>query len=105
VLLSHTIDPDYDSIPLLKDYCNRLGSDGKQWQFLTGQREVIYELAEKGYYATAMPDSTEPGGYVHSGGFILVDKQSRVRGIYNGTDAKEVDQLMEDLFILKAEKE
>jgi protein SCO1 len=103
VLLSHTIDPAFDSIPLLKDYANRLGSDGKQWQFLTGDREQIYELAEKGYYATAMPDSTEPGGYIHSGGFILVDPKSRVRGIYNGTDSKEVDQLMEDLFILKSE--
>jgi protein SCO1/2 len=105
MLLSHTIDPDFDSIPLLKEYAKRLGSDGKQWQFLTGQRESIYELAEKGYYATAMPDSTEPGGYVHSGGFILVDKQSRVRGVYNGTDAKEVDLLIEDLFILSEEKE
>jgi len=104
VLLSHTIDPEYDSIPLLKEYASRLGSDGKQWQFLTGNREQIYELAEKGYYATAMPDSTEPGGYVHSGGFILVDPKSRVRGVYNGTDAKEVDQLIEDLFILKSEK-
>ncbi|MCG9880561.1 MAG: SCO family protein [Bacteroidia bacterium] len=104
VLLSHTIDPDFDSIPLLKDYATRLGSDGKQWQFLTGEREAIYELAEKGYYATAMPDSTEPGGYVHSGGFILVDTQKRVRGIYNGTDAKEVDQLIEDMYVLKAEK-
>jgi len=105
MLLSHTIDPDFDTIPLLKEYAKRLGSDGKQWQFLTGQRESIYELAEKGYYATAMPDSTEPGGYVHSGGFILVDKQSRVRGVYNGTDAKEVDLLIEDLFILSEEKE
>jgi protein SCO1 len=105
MLLSHTIDPDFDSIPLLKEYAKRLGSDGKQWQFLTGQREAIYELAEKGYYATAMPDSTEPGGYVHSGGFILVDKHSRVRGVYNGTDSKEVDLLIEDLFILSEEKE
>lgn len=104
MLLSHTIDPDFDSIPLLKDYASRLGSDGKQWQFLTGEREAIYELAEKGYYATAMPDSTEPGGYVHSGGFILVDTHKRVRGVYNGTDTKEVDKLMEDLFVLKAEE-
>lgn len=104
MLLSHTIDPEYDSIPLLKEYANRLGSDGKQWQFLTGNREQIYDLAEKGYYATAMPDSTEPGGYVHSGGFILVDTKSRVRGIYNGTDAKEVDQLLKDLFVLSEEK-
>lgn len=104
MLISHTIDPEHDTVALLKDYSGRLGSDGKQWQFLTGNRDEIYEMAEKGYYATAMPDSTEPGGYVHSGGFILVDKQSRVRGIYNGTDEKEVDQLLLDLYVLKAEK-
>jgi protein SCO1/2 len=104
MLLSHTIDPDHDTLALLKDYCERLGSDGKQWMFLTGNRDQIYEMAEKGYYATAMPDSTEPGGYIHSGGFILVDAQRRVRGIYNGTEEKEVDQLMQDLFVLKAEK-
>ncbi|MDZ4668478.1 MAG: SCO family protein [bacterium] len=104
MLLSHTIDPDHDTVALLKDFCERLGSDGKQWMFLTGNRDQIYEMAEKGYYATAMPDSTEPGGYIHSGGFILVDAQRRVRGIYNGTEEKEVDQLMRDLYVLKAEK-
>lgn len=104
LLLSHTIDPEHDTIALLKDYSTRLGSDGKQWMFLTGNREAIYDLAEKGYYATAMPDSTEPGGYVHSGGFILVDGQRRVRGIYNGTDEAEVAHLMDDIDMLIKEK-
>ncbi len=103
MLLSHTIDPVHDTITLLKQYAADLGSDGKQWQFLTGERERIYEMAEKGYYATAMPDSTAPGGFVHSGGFILVDRLSRVRGIYDGTDAKQVDQLIEDISVLKQE--
>ncbi len=103
MLLSHTIDPVHDTIALLKQYATDLGSDGKQWQFLTGERERIYEMAEMGYYATAMPDSTAPGGFVHSGGFILVDRLSRVRGIYDGTDAKQVDQLIEDISVLKQE--
>jgi protein SCO1/2 len=104
LLLSHTIDPEHDTIALLKDYSTRLGSDGKQWMFLTGNREAIYDMAEKGYYATAMPDSTEPGGYVHSGGFILVDGLRRVRGIYNGTDEADVTHLMDDIDMLKKEK-
>lgn len=102
-LLSHTIDPQHDSLPLLKQYASDLGSDGKQWQFLTGNREQIYEMAEKGYYATALPDSTAPGGFVHSGGFILVDRLARVRGIYDGTDPKQVDQLIKDIRLLKQE--
>jgi protein SCO1 len=105
LLLSHTIDPEHDTIALLKDYATRLGSDGKQWMFLTGDREAIYDMAAQGYYATAMPDSTEPGGYVHSGGFILVDTQRRVRGIYNGTSEDEVTHLMKDMDILLKENE
>lgn len=103
MILSHTIDPDHDTLAVLKDYGERLGSDGKQWRFLWGDREQIYELAEQGYYATAMPDSTEPGGFVHSGGLILVDGKGRVRGVYNGTDEKEVDHLLLDIDLLKRE--
>jgi len=102
-LLSHTIDPQHDTIALLKQFATDLGVEGQQWQFLTGEREKIYEMAEKGYYATALPDSTEPGGFVHSGGFILVDRQGRVRGIYDGTDAQKVDELIADIALLKKE--
>ena len=104
MIISHTIDPEHDTLALLKDFCERLGSDGKQWMFLTGDREKIYEIAEKGYYSTAIADSKEPGGFVHSGGFILVDKNQYARGIYNGTDPKEVDQLITDIEILLKEK-
>jgi protein SCO1/2 len=104
VILSHTIDPDYDSLALLRDYASRLGSDGKQWMFLRGERKQVYELAEKGYYASALVDSTEPGGFIHSGGFILVDKLQRVRGIYDGTSTNDVDKLMSDMELLLKEK-
>jgi protein SCO1/2 len=103
MMLSHTIDPEFDTIALLKDFATRLGADGKQWMFLTGNKDSIYNLAEQGYYATAMPDSTEPGGYVHSGGFILIDKQQRVRGIYDGTNSESVDELLKDMDILLKE--
>lgn len=97
ILLSHTIDPEHDTLEVLADYAKRLGSDGRHWQFLTGERSYIYELAEKGYYATAAADSSEPGGFIHSGGFILIDKEKRVRGIYDGTSASETDQLIADI--------
>jgi protein SCO1/2 len=105
MLLSHTIDPEHDSVSVLKDFANRLGADSKQWLFLTGNREKIYELAEHGYYATALADSTEPGGYVHSGGLILVDKKRRVRGIYDGTVESATSQLILDITTLMHEKE
>lgn len=105
MILSHTIDPDYDTKEVLKDYSTRLGSDGKQWQFLTGKRSEIYRLAEQGYYASVVKDAKEPGGYAHSGGFILIDRKLRVRGIYDGTNTADVDRLMEDMEVLLTEKE
>lgn len=105
LFLSHTIDPEHDSVAVLKNFAERLGADSKQWHFLTGKRDSIYELATHGYYATALPDSTEPGGYVHSGGLILIDKNRRVRGIYDGTSEKDTKTLMEDMELLLNEKE
>jgi protein SCO1/2 len=105
LILSHTIDPEHDSIAVLKDYAERLGADAKQWHFLNGDREKTYELAEHGYYSTAMADSTEPGGFVHSGGLILVDKQKQIRGIYDGTNANETKVLIQDIETLMNEKE
>jgi protein SCO1/2 len=106
LILSHTIDPEYDTVELLRNYANDLGADSKQWHFLTGDKDVIYELAANGYYATAMPDSTEPGGYVHSGGFILVDRKQRVRGVYDGTSSDDIKRLIKDTNrLLKEESE
>ena len=105
LFLSHTIDPEHDSVAVLKNFAERLGADSKQWHFLTGNRDSIYELATHGYYATALPDSTEPGGYVHSCGLILIDKNRRVRGIYDGTSEKDTKTLMEDMELLLNEKE
>ncbi|MFN4082313.1 MAG: SCO family protein [Bacteroidia bacterium] len=96
-ILSHTIDPEHDTIALLKDYSERIGSNGKNWQFLWGNREDIYKIAEEGYFVSAMADSTAPGGFVHSGGLILVDPMFRVRGIYDGTNDKEVEKLIKDI--------
>lgn len=102
--LSYTIDPLHDTPAKLKKYSRQLGVDGKKWYFVTGNRDSTYVLAEKGYYATAKSDSTAPGGFVHSGGLILVDKERRIRGIYDGTQEEEVDKLSQDLKLLQAEE-
>jgi len=99
-LLSHTIDPEYDTVALLKEYANNLGVDGDKWHFVTGEKEKIYELGKKSYMVTADEDPNAPGGFIHSGAFILVDKQRRIRGIYDGTVPAEVDELIDDINIL-----
>lgn len=103
LLLSHTIDPEFDTVGLLKDYAQRLGVSSDKWHFLTGTKESIYTIAEKSYFATAREDKTEPDGFIHSGAFILVDTGKRIRGIYDGTKAEDVDRLIKDLERLKHE--
>lgn len=98
VLLSHTIDPEYDTVALLKDYAERLGvEDHAKWHFVTGAKEDIYGIGQGEYMVTAMEDEDEPGGFLHSGAFILVDKNRRVRGIYDGTKELEVNKLIKDI--------
>ncbi len=103
LIVSHTIDPEYDTVGLLHDYADRLGVSSDQWHFLTGAKDSIYYLAQTSYFVTAMEDESEVDGFIHSGAFLLIDKHGRIRGKYDGTDKDEVDQLIEDISILKKE--
>lgn len=96
-ILSHTIDPTYDTVGLLNDYAARLGVSSDTWHFVTGDKDDIYEIGESSYMVTAGEDANEPGGFIHSGAFLLVDKQRRVRGVYDGTVSDQVDILIKDI--------
>jgi len=96
-ILSHTIDPTYDTVALLNDYAARLGVTSDNWKFVTGDQDYIYDLAESSYMSIADEDSNAPGGYIHSGAFLLVDKERRIRGVYDGTEADQVDVMMKDI--------
>lgn len=104
VLLSHTIDPNHDTVPVLKVFADQLGVTGRNWLFVTGDRDKIYEIGQKSYMVTAAEDASAPGGVVHSGAFILVDANRHIRGIYDGTKPDAVDKLMVDMTKLLAEK-
>lgn len=97
MLLSITVDPRHDSAEVLREYASEKNADTEQWKFLTGPRDRIYELGQDGYFATASKDSSEPGGYLHSGKFILVDQKRRIRGYYDGTDSTSLDPLIGDM--------
>jgi len=99
-IISHTIDPEYDTVALLKDFAERLDVKAPKWHFVTGEKEAIYELGQKGYMVTAMEDENEEGGYLHSGAFVLVDKERKIRGVYDGTRSEEVDKLIKDIDLL-----
>lgn len=96
VLLSHTIDPEHDTVQILSQYANGLGIDAAKWHLVTGDQDAIFAMA-KHYMLGVMKNEEVPGGYLHSGSFVLVDKDKKIRGYYNGTKQEEVDELIEDL--------
>jgi protein SCO1 len=102
MLLSHTVDPDHDSVAVLKDFSDRLNVSADKWHFVTGEKDNIYSIAQK-YLVSAMEDKQEAGGFLHSGAFVLVDENRHIRGIYDGTDAAEVDRLINDIPLLLKE--
>jgi protein SCO1/2 len=103
MLLSHTIDPKHDTVAVLRDYADRLQVSSDKWHFVTGEKDSIYSIASQ-YMVSAMEDEAEPGGFVHSGAFVLVDQNRHVRGIYDGTDPAQVDKLISDIPALLAKK-
>jgi len=108
--LSHTIDPAHDTIPVLRDYAERLGMGAaKNWYFATtgakGEptaKDSVFQLA-RAYYTAAEPDKQAPGGFAHNGTFALVDDQGHIRGLYDSLNEQEVARLMTELPILLAE--
>ena len=103
VILSHSIDPQHDTVAVLKDYANRLNVQTDKWHFLTGDKESIYTIAGQ-YLAAAQEDAEAEGGFSHSGDFYLIDQQRRIRGHYNGTLEEDVDRLIKDIPVLLNEK-
>jgi protein SCO1 len=103
LLLSHSIDPEYDTVALLHDFAERLGVTSSKWHFVTGKKEDIYKIAQTSYFATALEDKTEPDGFIHTGAFLLIDKKKRIRGKYDGTKEEDVNRLLTDIARLKKE--
>ena len=102
-IASHTIDFKYDTPSRMKTYADKLGVKGTQWEFLWGSRDSVYNLAEKNYLVSVGQDSKAPGGFIHQGYLVLVDKDKRIRGAYDGTVDEQVEQLMKDMDVLLEE--
>ncbi len=102
LLLSHSVTPDIDSVPRLKRYAEEKGVVDAKWNLVTGDKKQIYDLARKSYLA--VKDDGDGGEFdmIHTENFILVDKERRIRGTYDGTNPEEIQQLLEDLKILKS---
>jgi protein SCO1 len=105
MLLSHTVMPKVDTVPVLKAYAEKKGVIDSKWNLVTGNEKDIYYMARKSYLAAKTSTSAELYDMVHTENFVLVDKKGRIRGFYNGTlldekapeGEKNVKQLLEDI--------
>lgn len=104
MLLSHSVMPHIDSVPVLKKYALEKGVMDSKWNLVTGDKKDIFYIARKSYLAVKTETEGELYDMVHTENFILVDKQRRVRGFYDGTKKEEIQRLIEDIRFLLEEK-
>lgn len=112
-IVSFSINPKYDTPKILKEYAKSHGATLKNWNFLTGNQDKIYELANNGFTLFAGENSEAEGGFEHSGMFALIDKKGNIRSrldefgnpiaFYDGLDPKGVKMIKEDIVILLKE--
>lgn len=103
LLLSYTVTPKIDDVERLKEYALEKGVDPKKWNLVTGSKKEIYNLARKSYLVTKTKGNGGPYDMIHTENFVLVDKEKRIRGFYDGTDPKAIEKLLEDIEILNLE--
>jgi len=94
--ISITVNPEHDTVEVLKDYAELVHADTKNWDFLTGSKADIYDIAFTGFFVNAAKDEIAPGGFLHSQYFILVDKNAHIRGVFDGTIHKEIKEKLTD---------
>ena len=103
LILSHSVNPLHDTVAVLNNYADTYGAKTNKWHLLTGNKKQIYDLAKTSYLVNAFEDDGSPEGFLHSELFLLIDKKSRIRGMYDGTNTSEVKKLIEDVKLLKQE--
>jgi len=103
-IVSYTVDPKNDTPERLKAYTKSNKIDVSNWNFVTGNQKDIYELGVNSYFLPNQEDALAPGGFLHSEKIVLLDRQARIRGWYDGTDEVQVNQLIKDTKTLLNEK-
>lgn len=105
LILSHTVMPEVDSASVLLEYAGRYDAEVSTWQFLTGSKKHLYELARKSYLIC--PDENDPNydhgsenDFIHTENVALIDKNGRIRGFYDATSDQKIEQLIKDIQIL-----
>ena len=103
LFLSHSVTPVMDSVSVLKAYAESKGVIDGKWNVTTGAKKHIYELARKSYFAVLDEGSGDENDFIHTEQFVLVDKDRRIRGYYDGTEKEDMKKIMADIVLLKEE--
>jgi protein SCO1/2 len=102
-LLSFSVTPQIDSVAQLKRYAVEKEVNDQKWNLVTGDKKEIYTLARKSFLAVKEDGDGGPFDMIHTENFILVDPEKRIRGFYDGTDIKAMEELLQDITTLKQE--
>ena len=105
LIISHTVDPERDSVKQLFNYSKLHGVTDNKWLFVTGEKKHLYEVARKGYLLNADEGDGSTDDFIHTQNFALIDKERHIRGFYDGTDSIEVGRLINEIKILLSEYE
>lgn len=103
-LLSFSVTPDIDTPKVLKAYAQQKGVNDIRWNLLTGDKIEIYNLARRSYLVVQEDGNGDEHDMIHTENFVLIDKQRRIRGYYDGTQREDMDQIRADIDILRQEK-
>ena len=105
LLLSHSVTPENDSVPRLKQYAQSFGAISGKWHLVTGEREALYTLARQSYFADEdLGQKKNSNDFLHTENMLLIDKHRRIRGVYKGTALNEIHNLITDIKILESEE-
>ena len=105
LILSHTVNPEYDTPPVLAEYAIKHNVIKGKWYFVTGDKKQLYDMARNSYFVTAMEGNGGAEDFIHSEQLILIDKDKRIRGFYDGTDYNDVTRLIDEIKVLRWEYE
>lgn len=103
LFLSHTVDPEEDSVAALAEYAKQFEADPKQWHFLTGDKKQLYDQARYSYLISALDDTAGVSidqDFIHDNHFVLVDRHNRIRGMYDGLQPNEMLRMIKDMQML-----
>lgn len=104
MLLSHSVTPDLDTVPVLQKYAEAHGVCKGKWNLVTGNRDQLYTLARRSYFADEdLGEKKSTADFLHTENLLLIDTHRRIRGVYKGTSLKDVNDLINDIKLLEKE--